>query len=416
MSFESLSGVSLEIATLLRRFGVGQMASREKRSAMCIVASIVNLGHIEHLFGAMCSFALAEAMCERARELCRTHEGILAVSAEKMVFIFDSMPAAGVGSDQYRTLPVHLLDSVLAQLSEGPVHFGAVLMYPLIEANIARFDALPFDISRISGGTAGRREIGEAEFVADTQVAQQVLDALRDGELEFDFERICDARDPSVTLYFEALLCRSGDESRERYRLGPKVSALERLGVVRHLDRWVVGAIIDKLRADPQARLGCNISARSAVVDGWWAKIFTSLAMEPDVASRLVVEITETYPITNLDATRDFIAALKSLGGHIALDDVGPDLDGLGSLIKLGFDVVKIDRSLITSCRLGEEAIARFAQLIELVRAFDSAIIVEGVETESEAKIATACGATGLQGHLFTPPIQSPNARSHAGA
>ncbi|SOE64588.1 EAL domain, c-di-GMP-specific phosphodiesterase class I (or its enzymatically inactive variant) [Burkholderia sp. YR290] len=403
MSHRRLHGLKPELETLLKRFGVGQITRSGKR-VLCIVASIVNLPQIEHACGARFMLNMRQVLRERARELCREHAGTVAMSGEHMLFVFDALPhACGARSDM-DMLPAHLLDSILTRLSERPVRFGAAVAFPLMQASITRFEDEPFDIASVNSALSVGIAAGDsqAQFAMDTRVAEPVFGAMHDGLLDFDLERICDAREPAATLYLEALLCKKGDALRERHRIGSEVRALERLGVVRRLDRWGVGTIIDRLRSNPDARLGCNVSARSAVVDGWWALVFATLACEPDVASRLTVEITETIPLANLDATREFVAALRSLGCRVALDDVGHDFGSLRNLITLGVDIVKLDRALVAACRDDGPAVARFAQLIELAKVCASSIIVEGIETRRDAQIACASGATGLQGYLYS--------------
>ncbi|BDC39165.1 hypothetical protein PTKU15_24620 [Paraburkholderia terrae] len=393
-----------ELETLLKRFGVGQITRSGKRAVLCIVASIVNLPQIERACGALFALNMRQVLRERARELCREHAGTVAMSGEHMLFVFDVLPHARGARFELDMLPVYLLDAILTRLSERSVRFGAAVAFPLIEAGIARLEDEPFDIASINSALSVgiATDDSQAQFAMDTRVAESVLGSMNDGQLDFDFERICDAREAAATLYLEALLCKKGDALRERHRIGSEVRALERLGVVRCLDRWGVGAMIDRLRSNPDARLGCNVSARSAVVDGWWALMFATLACEPDVASRLTVEITETFPLAHLDATREFVAALKLLGCRVALDDVGHDFGSLRNLITLGVDIVKLDRALVAACRDDEPAAARFTQLIELAKVCAGSIIVEGIETGRDARIACASGATGLQGYLYS--------------
>ncbi|SEJ91478.1 EAL domain-containing protein [Paraburkholderia diazotrophica] len=402
MSHNRLTGFETELETLLKRFGAGQRAHSGSRVGLCIVATIVNLRQLERVYGSIFAMTARQVLRERARELCREYSGIVAMSGEHMLFAFDVLPHVRGALD---TLPSRLLDIILIRLSERPVRYGQAVAFPVFEAGIAHFDDKPFDIASVNAASridaAARDEWREA-FVADTRVAESVFGAMNDGRLDFDFERICDAKKPSATLYQEALLCKMGDAYRERTRIGSEICALERLGVVRCLDRWVVQTIIDRLRANPAARLGCNISTRSAVLDGWWALIVTTLAVEPNVASRLTIEITETFPLANLDATREFVAVLQSLGCRVALDDVGHDFGSLRNLITLDADIAKLDRSLIARCRHDEAAAARFAQLIELVKVCADSIVVEGIETESDAQTACSSGATGLQGYLYS--------------
>jgi EAL domain-containing protein (putative c-di-GMP-specific phosphodiesterase class I) len=406
MSQHRLPGFRPELAKLQRCFGVGKVERGGGRAALCVVATIANLSQIERAHGSMFATTARQVLRERARELCRRHSGTVAMSGKHMLFVFDVFPHARETHGGPGALPSRLLDLILTSLSERPIRIGLSVAFPVIDANVAHFDDKPFNIGSVNAAShTGVSSGGDSleQFVADTRVAESVFSALNDHRLDFDFERICDAKETATTLYLEALLCRTGGALHERCRIGSEIRALERLGVVRCLDRWVIRTVIDRLRANPEARLGCNISTRSAVIDGWWGLVLTTLAFEPDVASRLTVEITETFPLTNLDATREFVAVLRSVGCRVALDNVGHDFGSLRKLISLGVDIVKLDRSLVAGCRDDEAATARFAQLIELAKVCAGAIVVEGIETINDAQTACANGATGLQGYLYHP-------------
>ena len=65
------------------------------------------------------------------------------------------------------------------------------------------------------------------------------------------------------------------------------------------------------------------------------------------VAERLIIEITETAAIHDLDDTRGFVARVKDLGCRIAIDDFGAGYTSFRNLRKLGVDIVKIDGAFV---------------------------------------------------------------------
>ncbi|TDY16897.1 EAL domain-containing protein (putative c-di-GMP-specific phosphodiesterase class I) [Paraburkholderia sp. BL6665CI2N2] len=244
-------------------------------------------------------------------------------------------------------------------------------------------------------------DIWRQQFIEDTEVAASIFCAMDEGRLQFAFETICHATGAETVDYCEALLCERIAGATTRVRLGSLVPALERLGLVRRLDRWVVNSIIKALRADPDARLGCNISAHSARLDAWWAAILNTLSEEPDIARRLIVEITETAPLTEFEEAREFVRVLRSLGCRVALDDVGNGYSSVKNLLCLGVDIAKIDRTFVRDAFGEETARARLRHLVEFAKTCAPSVVVEGVETEVDACVARGCGATFLQGFLF---------------
>src|SRR5439155_23135109 len=63
--------------------------------------------------------------------------------------------------------------------------------------------------------------------------------------------------------------------------------------------------------------------------------------------TQVVLEVTERYELESLSATRRVIAALQSLGCRVALDDVGTGHSGLSYILKLGVDIIKIDKLFV---------------------------------------------------------------------
>ena len=71
------------------------------------------------------------------------------------------------------------------------------------------------------------------------------------------------------------------------------------------------------------------------------------LRAHPGVAERLIIEITETAAIQDIDETRGFVARVKDLGCRIAIDDFGAGYTSFRNLRKLGVDIVKIDGAFV---------------------------------------------------------------------
>lgn len=407
MTHNRLPGRWPELALLLNRLGVGRYARSDWPAALCVVATVVNLVQMECAYGSMFAATARRQIRERARKLCTQYSGTMTLSGEHMMFVFDALPDtqdAHCGGLAVR--PSLLLDRILTALADCPVLSGSAVAFPVIEAYVVHFDDEPFDIDSINSvwlPDATTSIAWREQFLADTHVAGCLFSAMDDGQIDFAFERVCDAKEPWKTQYLEALLCRTDRASDERSRIGSEVRSLERLGVVRRLDRWIAQSTIRRLRANPDARIGCNISAQSAAIDAWWAFLIATLADEPDVAARLTIEITETSPLPSLDAACEFVLVFKLLGCQVALDDVGYDFDSLRNLITLGVDIVKIDGALVVERRYDEAVAARFTQLIGLAKVCAASIVVGGIETADDAQAACASGATSLQGYLYSP-------------
>jgi EAL domain-containing protein (putative c-di-GMP-specific phosphodiesterase class I) len=376
--------------------------------ALCIVASILNLRRIEQAYGSPTALAARHALQDRARKVCEAEGGVATVSGDHILFVFDA-PLPPLQSEDASALHATLLmEDVLSSLADQPVEVAGTRLFLSISTSVAPFTDEPFDIDAFGENEAlpapGGRQWRE-RFIDDMAIARELLDALFADQLGFEWEPVRDAHRDGPVIYYEALLCHMG--GAQPRHIGCDVPVLERLGLVRRLDQWVVESTIETLRLNRDIRLGCNISAQSARLDIWWALIIESLAAEPDVASRLVIEITESAPLQDMTSAAEFVRSLQALGCRIALDDVGSGHSCLKALLELGVDVVKIDAVHVHRARYDVVEAKRLLHLVNLARSCASHVVLEGIESKEDVELSRASGATGLQGYLY------PKARSH---
>ena len=125
------------------------------------------------------------------------------------------------------------------------------------------------------------------------------------------------------------------------------IPVAERIGLVRMLDHRVLELVVDELAAAPTLCASVNVSPASTIDPDWWAGLGALLRANKGVAERLIIEITETAAIQDIDETRGFVARVKDLGCRIAIDDFGAGHTSFRNLRKLGVDIVKIDGAFV---------------------------------------------------------------------
>lgn len=245
-------------------------------------------------------------------------------------------------------------------------------------------------------------------YRADMALAVTLFDALRAGRLMLAWQPICNTDDPSRSLYHECLLRIVTDGGRVE-PAGPAIEALERLGLVRALDRHVFGEVLAALQADPSRKLGVNVSAQSLCCDAWWTRHMEQLASHSWLSRRLFVEITETAPMASAKAAADFVAALRNRGCPIVLDDFGTGHAAFRMMLALKPDMVKIDRFFVHHAAASTNGFDALTHLIGLARSLGAIAIVEGIETEAESEMAIRAGGHWQQGyHLGGPSFAHP--------
>jgi sensor c-di-GMP phosphodiesterase-like protein len=177
------------------------------------------------------------------------------------------------------------------------------------------------------------------------------------------------------------------------------------LDLTRSLMRQVCTDVGAAIGARPHMYMTFNIAPRhftDAMVLNDVGSIFEG---SPIRLPQIVLEITERFEIQNLSATRRVIAALQGLGCRVALDDVGTGHNGLSYILKLGVDIIKIDKLFVEAIKTERHAQAIVETLVGLARDLRMQIIAEGVERIDQVEYLRDHGISAAQGYVFAPPL-----------
>ncbi|HEY4140429.1 MAG TPA: EAL domain-containing protein [Pseudolabrys sp.] len=121
--------------------------------------------------------------------------------------------------------------------------------------------------------------------------------------------------------------------------------------------------------------------------------------------SQVVLELTERDPIENFAETRQIIAALQGLGVRIAIDDVGTGHSGLSYMLKLGVDIIKIDKMFVDAIGTDRNSTTIVETLVDLAHNMRMDVVAEGVENFEQVMHLRDLGIRSAQGYVFAPPL-----------
>lgn len=123
---------------------------------------------------------------------------------------------------------------------------------------------------------------------------------------------------------------------------------------------------------------------------------------------RLVLEISEQQPILDNPGLLQQVQAWRATGFAIAVDDYGAGYMGLGALLELRPDWLKLDRVITAGVDRDPAHWAAVRNMVELGVALGTTIIAEGVETPAEFWALRECGVRYMQGYLLGRPQEQP--------
>lgn len=259
------------------------------------------------------------------------------------------------------------------------------------------------------GGLERPDVVFEQAFKRTLSEAQKFRSMVKARDFDLHYQPIV-ALDTRAVHHFEAL-ARFGDA-------GPAalIHMAEQLGLIEALDLAVAEKAISKLRQPGSGllKIAVNLSADSLTDDGYVNALLRMTASAPEVRRRLIVEVTETAALADIEAADRRLTALRGAGVKVCIDDFGSGSAGFDYLRRLSVDAVKIDGGLIAG--IGEDLRGRavIRSLVELSTSLSLTTIAERIETEAEAEAVAALGVRYGQGWLFGRPEAEPRVASIA--
>ena len=239
----------------------------------------------------------------------------------------------------------------------------------------------------------------DAQRRVNIRVTDEIVTALNERRIKLAYEPVVAAA--SRERAFHECLVRM-DRGNGQVLLAPDiVPVAERLGLIRLVDHRVLELVVAELAAAPDICLSLNISPDTTMDPDWWAGIESLMQAHPGVAERLIVEITETVAIQDIDDVRAFVGRLKHFGSRIAIDDFGAGYTSFRNLRKLGVDIVKIDGAFVQNVTRSADDRAFVQTLIDLARRLDIKTVAEWVQDEEAASMLRDWGCDYIQGRLI---------------
>jgi sensor c-di-GMP phosphodiesterase-like protein len=162
------------------------------------------------------------------------------------------------------------------------------------------------------------------------------------------------------------------------------------------------GAVIG---SRPGLKISFNLTAQLFRDEAIVKNVRNIFAASPIALSQLVLELTEREQIEDLTETRRVIAALQGIGARIAIDDVGTGHSGLSYMLKLGVDIIKIDKMFVDAIGTDRNSTTIVETLIDLAHNMRMDVVAEGVENFEQVMHLRELGVRSAQGYVFAPPL-----------
>jgi diguanylate cyclase len=187
------------------------------------------------------------------------------------------------------------------------------------------------------------------------------------------------------------------------------VTVAERTGLVAAIDDFVLdracadAAVLANTYGRP-IDMHVNVSAARLGQNGLEEAVTQALRRHAVRPSRLVVEITETRRIPDMQRAAEVAERLRKTGVRVALDDFGSGYNALAQLHSLPIDIVKLDSTLTDVDISPERAGALCRSVLAICAELNISVVAEGIETPARARALAELGCHLGQGYLFGQP------------
>jgi diguanylate cyclase (GGDEF)-like protein/PAS domain S-box-containing protein len=192
--------------------------------------------------------------------------------------------------------------------------------------------------------------------------------------------------------------------------LGPDrfIAHAEATGLIVPIGAWVIETACRQAAAWQEegrpASMSINVSGRQLARPDIVEVVAGALEASGVRPENIVLEVTESAVLSDLDRAARVMTELRDLGVHLGMDDFGTGYSSLSYLANLPFDIVKIDRTFITGYRKDRRTAALLEAIAALCRSLDLRAVAEGVETEAQLAEVSRLGIPYVQGFLFGRP------------
>jgi len=252
-------------------------------------------------------------------------------------------------------------------------------------------------------------DIGQ-EAVTRFQLARDLLPALSNGELSMYYQPIVDLSNGEI-VGWEALMRWQHPErgwvSPETFiPLAEQSESILTLGsfALRQGLATVASRAIEPTSGE-QPYIAINLSARHFHDAGLIPLIEDALEEFNVAPQQLVIEITESVALYDIDSARQVLTTLDYLGIGFALDDFGTGYSSLSYLAKLHPKMIKIDRSFVSPATSEPYVQRSLEAILSLCQSLKIRAIAEGIETPVQLGALRDLGCEFGQGFLFSHAV-----------
>lgn len=385
---------------------------RDRRSLAVLFCDLDDFKLVNDTLGHAAGDELLVRVAERLRGALRAGDTLARLGGDEFAVLFED------GGDPW-TVARQIIDvthssyavggrQVAVQASVGLALVDGDAVTPTADELLAHADTAMYAAKRTGKGCFRAFEPGmELTEVTDDGLRRRLAAAISDRRISLDYQPISDLATGTL-LGFEALArWRDGDTV-----IAPDVfiPGAERTGLIADLTDLVLDQAASQIAAWDLAgsrtdfTVAVNVSPQQVTDRAFPDQVLATLTRHGVSPTRVVLEITESALLTDLDAARDVTSRLNASGIRLSLDDFGVGYSSLTHLSQIPLQSLKIDRVFLNGLGRGVGQSRFIHALLRFGADLGLDVIAEGVEHPEQLDRLRELGCRRVQGYLLGRP------------
>ncbi|SDI35603.1 putative bifunctional diguanylate cyclase/phosphodiesterase [Pseudomonas panipatensis] len=409
---DPLTGLPNRLLLLERIEQALARGERDKSGGALLLLDLDHFKHINDSLGHSTGDLLVKAVAERLRGLLDEHSSLARLGGDEFAVILENRLPQHVSS-----LAQRLLDAMDApfEVAGQPIYISASLGVSLYPDDARDVDHLlqHADAALFQAKASGRSLYAfytpelTARARAHVQVEAALRQALENDELRVYYQPVHDLASGRV-VGVESLV-RWQHPERGLVPPGEFIPVAEACGLIAAIDTWVLDQACRQMRAwlDQGVLLefvAVNLSSRVFCREGLEDRVARALRESDLAPQHLVLEVTESAIMQNVDQSVALMQRLRALGVHLAIDDFGTGYSSLMRLKRMPVQKLKIDQGFVAGLPGDTEDAAIACAIIALARSMGLKVVAEGIERPDQAAFLLSHACDFGQGYWYGRP------------
>ena len=400
------------IGTALRRH------ARQSGRVSLLLIDLDDFKKVNDTLGHMAGDDFLRAVAQRMTTVVRPSDTLARLGGDEFAVLVEDLDDLGLNTMAQRLLetvktPVRIADSDL--IGSASIGIATTKAGEASDADATEELMRDADLAMYAAKGAGRDRVAVfdpsmyATAVAEAEARTDLERALANDEFVVVYQPIVDL--PSGLVIGVEALARWQHPTRGLLSPDMFIGHAERTGLIVPLGAEVlriacleVAGWHRDIPGAGQIRVSVNLSARQFQEPDLLDTVRSALAESGIDPGRLVLEITESMLMQDIEATIVTLHQLRDLGVRIAIDDFGTGYSSLSYLRRFPIDILKIDKAFIDGITIDQDDATLAQAVVGLGQALSLQTVAEGIESADQKAMLSELGCTYGQGYLFARP------------